>query len=374
MRLRDPRANGCRGGAARFPAGRARVIGITPRAGAVLPDRSQEGILNDAFVLAAGLGTRLRPLTAHRPKPLVPVCGVPLLAYALAVCARADLRRVVVNAHWLAEQIEPWAGAREGCAVEVVVERPEILGTGGALRRVRHELAERFVVLNADVLHDVDARALLEAVPDGGAAMALRPDPEEAPRYGVVAADAAGVVAELTTLARAPAEGPVARDTHFTGIHALHRDALDLVPEGPACIVRSAYARLVPDRRVRGLRYAGPWLDAGDPVAYLEANLAVLDGRVRLALDPFARAAASVDAAGAARGALPGGASIEGPVWIGAGATIGRGARLRRCVVGAGAVVPPGAVLEDAVVWDGVAAPPALVRAIAHDGGVLPVG
>lgn len=327
--------------------------------------------MNDAFVLAAGLGTRLRPLTAHRPKPLVPVCGVPLLAYALAVCARAGLRRVVVNAHWLAEQIEPWAGEREGCTVEVVVERPAILGTGGALRRVRDRLAERFVVLNADVLHDVDARTLLGSVPEGGATMALRPHPEEAPRYGVVAADARGVVVELVDVARAHPEGPVARDTHFTGIHALHRDVLDYVPEGPACIVRSAYARLVPERRVQGLRYTGPWLDAGDPRTYLDANLAVLDGRVRLALDPFERAAASVDAAGTVRGRLPDGVSVEGPVWIGPDATIGRGARLRRCVVGAGAVIPPGATLEDAVVWDGVTAPGAVVRAIVHDGGVL---
>src|SRR4029079_14056952 len=65
------------------------------------PDRAAPERPVNAFVLAAGLGTRMRPLTEHRPKPLVPVCGVPLLAYSLALCARHGLRDVVVNAHWL---------------------------------------------------------------------------------------------------------------------------------------------------------------------------------------------------------------------------------------------------------------------------------
>ncbi|MCA9495193.1 MAG: NTP transferase domain-containing protein, partial [Myxococcales bacterium] len=118
--------------------------------------------MHQAFVLAAGLGTRLRPLTEHRPKPLVPVCGVPLLSWSLALCARHGLRDVVVNAHWLAEQVEAWSGEREGVRVTVVTER-EILGTGGGLRNVADALAERFVVLNGDVLHAVDLGALLGA-------------------------------------------------------------------------------------------------------------------------------------------------------------------------------------------------------------------
>ena len=66
--------------------------------------------MHQAFVLAAGFGTRLRPLTTLKPKPLVPVCGVPMLSYALALCARHGLSPVVVNAHHLADQLRPWAG------------------------------------------------------------------------------------------------------------------------------------------------------------------------------------------------------------------------------------------------------------------------
>ena len=91
----------------------------------------------DAFILAAGFGTRLRPLTDELPKPLVPVCGVPMLAYALAQCAHFGIKSVVVNAHWKAEQLVSWSGLREGCQVSISEELPEILGTGGGLHRVR---------------------------------------------------------------------------------------------------------------------------------------------------------------------------------------------------------------------------------------------
>ncbi len=326
----------------------------------------------DAFVLAAGLGTRLRPLTAHRPKPLVPVCGVPMLAYSLALCAKHDLRRVVVNAHWLWEQIAAWEGDHEGVRVAVAVELPEILGTGGGLRAVRHDLKPRFVVVNADVINDVDLTRLIGAVPPGGAAMALRSD-AEASRYGIVAADAAGRVAELVQVAKSEPEGAVERSTHFTGIHAMDREALELVPDGFACIVRTAYRRLVPERKVAAIRHPGVWLDIGDVPAYLEANLAVLDGGLRLPLDPFERAAWARTASGEhGNSRTIAGITVEGPAWIGPAANLGYGSRLKRTIVGAGARIPPGTVLEDCVVWDGVDVPEGIHRgAVVHPGGVL---
>ncbi len=328
----------------------------------------------DAFVLAAGFGTRLRPLTLSRPKPLVPVCGVPLLAYSLALCARHGLSRVVVNAHHLAPQIAAWAGEREGVAVAISLETPEILGTGGGLKQVEDRLAERFVVVNADVLCDVDLGALLAAVPEGGAAMALR---RQAPGedYGVVAADASGRVVRLVDVAAAEAEGAVLADTHFTGIHALDRRALALVPDGFQCIVRTAYRALVPARKVAGLRHDGLWLDLGNPVAYLDANLAVLRGDARPALDPLARAGWA-RRGGEARGdrALAEPARVEGDAWIGEGARIARDVTITRSIVGHGAQLAAGVHLVDSVVWDGVQVPAGRYdRAIVHDQGVLHV-
>lgn len=326
-----------------------------------------------AFVLAAGFGTRLRPLTEAVPKPLVPVCGIPLLAWSLALCRAHGLDRVIVNGHWLGEQLLPWAGEHEGVRVEISLEQPEILGTGGGLKAVADRLSERFVVLNGDVLHRVDLTALRDAVRAGGGAMALRPDPEEAPRYGIVAADATNTVVQLTSLAEAEAEGAVDRTTHFTGIHALDRAALDRVPTGFACIVRSAYVELVPARQVGAIRYTGPWLDCGDPPAYLDTNLAVLRGEVTGAIDPFARAgyARTVDGTEHGDPALVEGVRIEGAVWVGPGATLGRDVVLRDCVIGAEARVADGVSVAESVVWDRVVLSQSVTRTVAWDTGAL---
>lgn len=322
--------------------------------------------MHDAFVLAAGFGTRLQPLTHLRPKPLVPVCGVPMLSYALALCAQHDLGRVVVNAHHLAAQLGAWAGRHEGVEVTISEESPEILGTGGGLKKVASTLADRVVVVNGDTLCDVDLTALRAAVPDGGGAMALRVHPEDArDRYGVVVYDDEDRVTDLKSLATATPVGAVHGDAHFTGIHALHRDMLAHVPDGFSCIVRTAYIAEVPKRNVVAVRHRGTWLDVGDPDAYLATNLAVLDGSVSLPLDPWERADQGVR-----DGVLTTaeGGRLRGPVWVGAGARIA--GSVDRSVVGAGATVPAGTVLRRCVVWDGVTVPPGEYedRVFAHQG------
>jgi mannose-1-phosphate guanylyltransferase len=306
-----------------------------------------------AFVLAAGFGTRLRPLTETVPKPLVPVCGVPLLAYTLALCAHHGLDQVIVNAHWLHEKLLPWSGTHEGCTVQVVYE-PKILGTGGGLRNVSTRLAPRFAVLNSDILHNVNLHALLGAVVEGGGAMALRPDPEHAPRYGVVAADQTHTVVKMVEFAHAAPVGAVDATTHFTGIHAMSHQALERVPDGFACIVRTAYRSLVPERKVGAIRYEGRWLDAGTPADYLAANLEVLHSPQGLALDPHIRASFARDGSGHDHGTPP--CQTKGPVWVGHD-TQTEGATLEHAVVGHGARLSPGAHLRRCVVWDGVAVP-----------------
>lgn len=304
--------------------------------------------MHTAFLLAAGFGTRLRPLTLARPKPLMPMCGVAMLDLALAHVRAHGHEEVLVNAHHLWEQVAAWA-ERNGGGLQV--ELPDILGTGGGLRAARERLAERFVVVNADVLSDVDLTALLGAC--DAASMALRPSPD-AERIGPVLADEHGVVTRITTVV----PGGGLAGTHFTGVHALSRDALDLVPlEGEQCIVRTAYKALVPERRVRAIRHEGAWVDVGTPQAYLKANLDALAGRLVLPVDPWSRGE---------RG--PGGS------WLGEGARVD--GEVERCVVGAHAHVPSGARLVDSVVWDGATAPDGEhERAVIYDGSrVLLVG
>lgn len=308
----------------------------------------------DAFILAAGFGTRLRPLTSATPKPLVPVCGVPMLSYSLALCAANGLTRVVVNGHYLAEALESWRGQHEGCEVELSIERPDILGTGGGLAHIAERLAEVFAVVNGDTLCDVDLRAMVDKVPAGGAAMALRVHPEDArDKYGVVAYDAAGCVTDIKKLVVTDPVGAEHRDAHFTGIHAMHREMLKHVPEGFSDIVRTAYIAEVPHRRIRAHRHEGTWLDVGDPAAYLETNLAALRGEVALPLDPWDRAA---DGCRHGARASAAGGGFEGPCWVGERAFV-QGS-VATSVIGSDARISAGARLERCVVWDGVEVPP----------------
>ena len=300
-----------------------------------------------AFLLAAGFGSRLRPLTLARPKPLLPLCGAPMLDHVLAHVRQHGHQQVLVNAHHLWQQVAAWAEAQD---VQLQVELPEILGTGGGLKAAEERLAERFVVVNGDILSDIDLSALLQAVPAGGAAMALRADPDLGAR-APVEADADDVVVRMREFAGTPGVG--IEGTHFTGIHAADRSILDDVPDGFACIVRSAYTRRLPERVIRSLRHAGTWIDIGTPTDYLEANLAVLDGTLKTALPVWER-----------------GAGRPGDRWVGAEARVD--GTIIHSIVGAGATVPEGTRLHDCVVWDGVTVPSGdHTRCIFFDDGVV---
>ena len=303
--------------------------------------------MHTAFLLAAGFGTRLRPLTLARPKPLLPVCGVPMLDFALAHVRAHGHERVVVNAHYLWEQVAVWAEAN---GVTLQVELPIVLGTGGGLRAAHDDLGDSVVIVNADILSDVDLTALVAAMPSDGAAMALRPS-EDAVGIGPVEADARGHVVRITSVV--PSDAGIA-GTHFTGVHAMSNAAIGRIPsDGEQCVIRTAYAELVAERRVGRTVHGGTWVDVGTPLAYLHANLAVLDGTVGTPINPWEI-----------------GARAHGGSWVGPDVRVDGSAR--HSVLGAGSVVPSGASVSDCVVWDGVTVPDGdHHRAGSYDGGLV---
>src|SRR5207248_1976894 len=153
------------------------------------------GVRVKAMVLCAGFGTRLRPLTDQIPKPLVPLCGVPLLRYNFALLKNAGVNEIVINTHHLAAAMEQGALALArdlGIALHVSREHKHILGTGGGVRRAEATLgSETFFLLNGDMIFDVDLRAALAAHRKAGAiaTMVLAPYPRGA-TYGAVEIDA----------------------------------------------------------------------------------------------------------------------------------------------------------------------------------------
>jgi mannose-1-phosphate guanylyltransferase len=349
------------------------------------------------MVLAAGLGTRLRPLTGRLPKPAVPVCGLPLVQYAFARMAAAGARRAVVNTHHLAPEMEGAArrAARAtGLDLEVSHE-PEIAGTGGALREAARRLegAAAVALWNGDVLFDLDLRPVVEGHLASGAlaTMVLAPMPAGA-SYASVEVDGEGRVRRIA--GHGPG-GPGLRSLHFTGVHVLSPALLAAVPSHPfACDVnRHVYPPLLAAGRVRGVVAGGWWDDLGTPERYLRANLDLLAGRARLAPLPGADPLAGLSSAGPANAWVAPGAwldadvAMEGPVLIGRGArvearaclgpgavlgegvTVGRGATVRRAVVWDATEIAPGETVEDAV-----AAGPLRVGAAAGPSGISSPG
>lgn len=336
------------------------------------------------MVLCAGLGTRLRPLTARVPKPAVPVGNVPLVRWSLALLRGAGVRRAVVNVHHLAGEME--RAAREAAAaleMELAISpEPVIAGTGGALREARALLrgAEAILLLNGDVLFDVDLAGALAAHRAGGAlaTMVLLPMPGGA-SYAAVEVDRSGAVRRIAGRFGPGGEGLT--PLHFTGLHVLSPELLERVPAAPREVdVRDVYAGLMAEGRLRGHLVAGYWNDLGAPDRYLEAHADLLSGRIPLApfdgLDPFAgheERGGGVRAAPGAR--VDPGAILEGPVLLGDGAVVEAGARVGpRAVVGPGCRIGPGAAVREAVLWAGTSIAPGerVERAIAAGDVRLP--
>lgn len=307
----------------------------------------------DAFVFAAGHGTRLMPLTRDLPKPLVPVCGVPILDWTLAALAAAGHRSVLINAHHAAEALVAWAAQPHPVEVRVLVE-DTLLGTAGGLAHARPWLAPRALVLNGDVLHTIDLARVRDAIPRGGLSLALHRVPDKAASYGVVAADSSGTVVRLRAYTGPPPVPPVDETTVFTGVWGFDRTILDGLPVAFGDIVEAVWKGLFAEGRLRAVTTSGPWLDIGNPEGWWQANLVALSGKHPFALDPFTRAGFGRRTDGSTVGdpALVDGVHLRGPVWVGAGARIAPGATLDHAIVGPGAQVGPH-TLRQAVVWAG---------------------
>ena len=332
------------------------------------------------MVLCAGFGTRLRPLTDKVPKPLVPLCGVPLLRYNFALLKNAGVREIVINTHHLGATMARGAQAIASeldLDLQVSQEEKQILGTGGGVRRAQGMLgAGTFILMNGDMIFDLDLAAALAAHRLAGAAatMVLAPYPRGA-TYGAVEVDAQMNVRRIAGRGAQP--DPSLSKLHFTGVHVLEPELIARLPaEGESDINRTAYVRAIHDgARVHAFLQQGYWGDLGAPRSLLRAHLDVLEKRIPLQrfrpeADPFdgcEERAPGVFVHPTAQVEAP----LTAPVLIQAGAAVAPGAVIGSGVtIGAKARIDAGAHLEKAVVWERthVAAGERLVEQIAAPG------
>lgn len=310
-----------------------------------------------ALVLAAGLGTRLRPLTHHLPKPLLPiprrggsVPGVGTVAGATLEALAAYCDAVALNLHHLGEKIESHFGREQNGLPLLYSQEPELLGTLGPLHPLRHFLAgggDDFLLVNGDSLCDWPLEDLILRHRQSGAEATLLvlPTPPDEKLGGGLGLGENGDVVQLRQL-QARAEVQKRRD--FAGCHVISSALLADVPEGPGDILEGLYQKLLE----RGGKIATleleakrPWHDLGTPERYLAAI-------TKTAFSPLAEIGIGFEITNSVidRDARVGaGAHLESCVLC-AGAEVGEGARLERTIVGPGARVPAGAEISGSMV------------------------
>jgi NDP-sugar pyrophosphorylase family protein len=304
-----------------------------------------------AILLAGGKGTRLRPMTLHTPKPIVPIFDRPFLQYQIDLLRQVpEIDEVVLSLNYQPRRIEEvfGDGSDIGIHLRYVVE-PTPLGTGGAIRFAAGVTrGEPIVVFNGDVLTSVDLPSVLALHRERQARATIVLTPVDNPAaYGLVETDARGNVQRFL---EKPAADQIRCDTINAGIYVLEPDTLDRIPDDTVYSIERAYFPSLVEAHETFVAYIyrGYWIDIGTPDKYRQAHRDIMDGRFKA--PPFAEAPGSAHVSPDAR--IEDGAVIEAPCFVDAGAVVKTGARIgpysvlgRHCHVGEGAVV------DGAILW-----------------------
>jgi mannose-1-phosphate guanylyltransferase / phosphomannomutase len=307
-----------------------------------------------AVVMAGGEGTRLRPMTANQPKPLLPVVNKPIMEHVLLLLKRHGFTETVVTVQFLASLVRNYFGDGEDVGMSLQYATEEMpLGTAGSVKNAEDELrADPFLVISGDALTDIDLSALVQYHKDNSAlvtvALTRVPNPLE---FGIIIVDEDG---RIQRFLEKPTWGQVFSDTVNTGIYVMEPEVLAEVPAGVSVDWSGdVFPQLLKSGApLYGWIADGYWEDVGSHESYLKAQADVLSGRVEAEIGGFEvspgvwiREGAEVDPE----------ALLSGPLCIGDYAKIEAGAQLREfTVVGSNVVVKEGAFLHRAVVHNNV--------------------
>jgi mannose-1-phosphate guanylyltransferase / phosphomannomutase len=320
-----------------------------------------------AVVMAGGEGSRLRPLTSRRPKPLAPIANKPVMHHIVDLLAKHGITEVVATLHYLADEIESYFGdgAAHGVAMHYVVEDTP-LGTAGAVKMAEKLLSdETFVIISGDAMTDVDLTALIDAHRRAGNAATIALWRVNNPlEFGVVITDDEG---RITRFLEKPSWGEVFSDTINTGIYVLEPEVLGYMEAGKNYdFSKDIFPLLLRDgKRLGGHVISDYWADVGNLQQYQQANYDALTGTVRT-LRPrnqigdtiWVGEGCEIDASATIRGQVEfgdgvtvgPGALIEGPACIGSGSILEAGARVRRSVLWENVYVGDEAQLTDCTI------------------------
>jgi mannose-1-phosphate guanylyltransferase len=305
----------------------------------------------NGFIMAAGLGTRLKPFTDERPKPLFPAGRRTFLDRNALLLKSMGIARLAVNVHHLGDMITAHIEERDGWGLDVVVsEEPRILGTGGGARRAAELLGPAPLVIAAgDIAATLDPDALLAAHRSSGApvtiALALRGD---VARYGGVRIDDSNSVLDMAGILGREGGRPLVNASY----HVIEEELLPRLPGPGGCLVRDFYLPLLREEvRVNAHVHEGFWGEGGTPGTLLDLNRELLELESAGGRGDNDIGALSVEAPSAVGEDVETGAGVRiGPhAVIGDGCRLGDGCSIRRSILLPGAIVRPGEALDSVV-------------------------
>ena len=317
-----------------------------------------------AVILAGGPGTRLRPLTLARAKPVVPLLNRPFLAHQLALLREHGIVDAILACSYRVDDVRAALGEAGdlGLKLRYVVET-EPLGTGGGVANAADLAAGTLLVLNGDILTDADLSAMRRFHTARGSRATIFLTRVADPRaYGLVELDADG---RLRAFREKPSgEAAITTDTVNAGAYLLDAALLKRIPRGrPVSIEREFFPALIADGiPCFGWHAPAYWRDIGNPAAYRAAQLDLLEGRARMLLPPPGEPRDGSWVAGG--GTVATDASLVAPSVVGARVTLAPRCRVGpSAVVGDGSTIGPDARVEGAIVWERVeVGPGAMLR------------
>jgi mannose-1-phosphate guanylyltransferase/mannose-1-phosphate guanylyltransferase/phosphomannomutase len=327
------------------------------------------------MVLAAGLGTRLRPITYAMPKPMVPVANRPVMEHIVRLLARHGFDEAIANLHWFPETIEGHFGDGSDFGIGLSYSPEEqLLGTSGGVRNASGFLGDSFLVISGDALTDIDLGAMREfhESHDGVATLATRRVADTS-QFGVAITGADG---RIQGFQEKPDPAEALSDLANCGIYMFRAEIFDFFPPpgtskaagegdppGFADWAMDVFPALLEgDVPFYSHEIDAYWNDIGNLEELRQGNLDALLGEVEV--EPGAP-----EVAEGIRSASPlGGAEVEGPVLVGSGVELGAGARIEGpAIVGDGCRVGAGAWVRDSILLEGAELAPEamLIGAIA---------
>jgi mannose-1-phosphate guanylyltransferase len=319
------------------------------------------------MVLAAGLGTRLRPLTNEFPKPMVPVLDRPVMAHILDLLSKHGLEDVIANLHYFPDTIRSYFGERISYRLE-----DELLGTAGGVRGCAEFFGdEAFLVISGDALTDIDLGAFIaKHRQSGGIATLAVKKVDDTREYGVVLHDSSG---RITGFQEKPDPEEALSDLGNCGIYIFEPQIFDYFPDRPFVDwANDVFPALLEHDVPFHIHEVGEyWNDVGSLAELRQGTFDALAGELHLNIEGEQTSPGVITANSTA---LPPDIELDGQVWIGQNVSIGSGVRLTGpVVIGDGASIGDHAQLRETIVFPGSEITPEaiLIGAIAGHRGIL---